>query len=50
MHHRSEWKADYIIIDYNYADRIYRKYRLEETALRLEDECRRAGIDCHTAF
>jgi DNA repair photolyase len=51
-------KVDYIILDrlnYNYADWIYRKYRMEDklsddffqkTARQLADDCRKLGIEC----
>ena len=51
-------KVDYIIVDrmnYNYADWIYKKYRLQDslsddffyrTSRRIADECHKSGIDC----
>jgi DNA repair photolyase len=55
-------KVDYILVDrmnYNYADWIYKKYRLGDnlsddffynTGRKLADECIKSGIDCRLVF
>ena len=55
-------KVDYILVDrmnYNYADRVYRKYKLEDklsddfflrTGRGIADECLKLGIDCRLVF
>ena len=57
-----EGKVDSIIVDrmnYHYADRIYKKYRLEhelsddffqKTGHALASECKKQGIDCFSVF
>jgi len=57
-----EGKVDYILVDrmnYNYADWVYRKYRLQDslsdgffyrTSRRLADACMKFGIDCRLVF
>lgn len=55
-------KVDYIIVDrmnYNYADWIYRKYKLEDklsddffqrTGRELANVCKKFGIACNLTF
>ena len=57
-----EEKVDYILVDrmnYNYADWVYKKYRLQDTlsddffhrtGRELADVCLKSGIDCRLVF
>ena len=55
-------KVDYLLVDrmnYNYADSIFRKNKMEDklsdayfyqTSRRIENECKKLGIDCRIVF
>jgi len=57
-----EGKVDYILVDrmnYNYADRLYTKYGLQDslsddffhrTSRQIVDACKKSGIDCRLVF